>query len=104
MFLFCLYQSVEGSLQVLKIHRSILRSRQSRVTRTVTAGGPQGRGVWDGAYDTQPTLLKLNAQDTIETKLSATQQQPRITPTNYFLACPKQYSIYVACNKAPVLS
>ena len=41
----CLYQSVEGSLQVLKIHRSILRSRQRKVTRTVTAGGPQGRGV-----------------------------------------------------------
>ena len=24
----CLYQSVEGSLQVLRIHRSVLRSRQ----------------------------------------------------------------------------
>ena len=41
----CLYQSVEGSLQVLRIHRSVLRSRQWRVTKTVTVGGPQGRGV-----------------------------------------------------------
>ena len=48
----CLYQSVEGSLQVLKIRRSSLKSRQRRVTRTATAGGPQGRGVL-GPRDTR---------------------------------------------------
>ena len=47
---------------------------------------------------------KMNALDTITTILSATQQQPCITPTNYFPECPKLHDIHKACTEASALS